>query len=200
MIDYLLTERFLAPYKKINIEDKEQWWKVVHRNVEGIFSLMRKYAPKHRMSIRRQMYNAQQMFDDMFYIRFLPVDKLLKNVGTPLADERDGLNACMEIGFEHMNIWYLVKLNPINFNENYHRTLYSAVLYAKIINCVPIQWEKVNQVIEKNKNIVIKFVGWYPIKQLDLWHEYIIKSDRQISAYLVVDPSDNIVLDHTGIP
>lgn len=74
--------------------EKEDWWEIVARNTEGIFRLMQKYMPKHRIKRSEMRSIARRMYDDIFTFKFLPAGRPLRNVGTYIIENK-GLGASL---------------------------------------------------------------------------------------------------------
>ena len=63
---------FKNKYARIKADGKkEEFWEVIQRNVEGIFRLLDKYAD-HTMYQSMKKDIAEEMYDHMYNLRFLP--------------------------------------------------------------------------------------------------------------------------------
>ena len=93
---------FKNKYARIKADGKkEEFWEVIQRNVEGIFRLLDKYAD-HTMYQSMKKDIAEEMYDHMYNLRFLPAGRPLANVGTPIIDEKEwgaALNNCSFVSF-----------------------------------------------------------------------------------------------------
>jgi adenosylcobalamin-dependent ribonucleoside-triphosphate reductase len=78
----------LSKYSKIKSNgEKENWKDIVTRNVEGLFWLLNKEI-RHTYTHFEQRLIAEELFDNMFYMRMLPAGRPLANLGSPLVQEK----------------------------------------------------------------------------------------------------------------
>ena len=121
MDKFRLTDAFLAQYKRkkppfgfnglgelvylrtySRIKDNgenEQWWETVQRVVEGTFNMQRKWIDQHRLgwSSMKAQKSAQEMYDRIFNMKFLPPGRGLWAMGSAVTEERGiyaALNNC----------------------------------------------------------------------------------------------------------
>ena len=121
MDKFRLTETFLDKYKKTKAPfgfnglgelvylrtysrikptgDNEKWWETIQRVVEGTFNMQKKWIEQHRLgwSAVKAQKSAQEMYDRMFNMKFLPPGRGLWAMGTPITEDRGifaALNNC----------------------------------------------------------------------------------------------------------
>lgn len=91
---------YLRTYSRIKENgDNEKWWETVQRVVEGTFNMQRKWIETHRLgwNAMKAQKSAQEMYDRMFNMKFLPPGRGLWAMGTPITEERGifaALNNC----------------------------------------------------------------------------------------------------------
>ena len=78
--------------KKENGE-KEKWYEVIRRCVEGSYSLQKDHIQHHQLpwKERKAISSAKKMYDHMFNMRFLPPGRGLWMMGTEYAHTKTGL-------------------------------------------------------------------------------------------------------------
>lgn len=118
---FTLTEGFLEPYKVekppfgfnglgelvylrtySRIKDdgtQESWWETCRRVVEGTYTMQKRWITEHNLgwSDRKAHRSAQEMYDRMFHMKFLPPGRGLWAMGSSLTNEKDlfaALNNC----------------------------------------------------------------------------------------------------------
>jgi len=91
---------YLRTYSRIKPNgDNEKWWETVQRVVEGTFNMQKTWIEQHKLgwnSIKAQK-SAQEMYDRMFNMKFLPPGRGLWSMGSPITEERHlyaALNNC----------------------------------------------------------------------------------------------------------
>lgn len=74
----------------------EVWWETVQRVVEGCYRMQQRHIQSHRLSWdhKKAQRSAQEMYDRIFTMKFLPPGRGLWAMGTPLTEER-GLQAAL---------------------------------------------------------------------------------------------------------
>lgn len=91
---------YLRTYSRIKANgDNEKWWETVQRVVEGTFNMQKKWIEQHRLgwSAAKAQKSAQEMYERMFNMKFLPPGRGLWAMGTPITEERGiyaALNNC----------------------------------------------------------------------------------------------------------
>lgn len=78
---------------------QEVWWETVRRVVEGTYNMQKKWIIEHDLgwSDRKAQRSAQEMYDRIFNMKFLPPGRGLWAMGSPLTEERGlfaALNNC----------------------------------------------------------------------------------------------------------
>jgi adenosylcobalamin-dependent ribonucleoside-triphosphate reductase len=121
MDKFRLTDTFLDKYKKIKppfgfnglgelvylrtysrLKDNgenERWYETVQRVVEGTFNMQKRWIETHRLgwSSMKAQKSAQEMYDRIFTMKFLPPGRGLWAMGSPITEERHlymALNNC----------------------------------------------------------------------------------------------------------
>lgn len=91
---------YLRTYSRIKANgDNEKWWETIQRVVEGTFNMQKKWIEQHRLgwNAMKAQKSAQEMYDRMFHMKFLPPGRGLWAMGTPITEERGiyaALNNC----------------------------------------------------------------------------------------------------------
>ncbi len=88
---------YLRTYSRIKANgDNEKWWETVKRVVEGTFNMQKKWIEQHRLEwdSGKSQRSAQEMYDRMFSMKFLPPGRGLWAMGSAITEER-GLNAAL---------------------------------------------------------------------------------------------------------
>lgn len=99
---------YLRTYSRIKTNgDNEKWWETIQRVVEGTFNMQKKWIEQHRLEwvpIKAQK-SAQEMYDRMFHMKFLPPGRGIWAMGSPITEERNlymALNNCAFCTTEHI--------------------------------------------------------------------------------------------------
>lgn len=91
---------YLRTYSRIkNNGDNEKWWETIQRVVEGTFNMQKTWIEQHRLgwNAMKAQKSAQEMYERMFQMKFLPPGRGLWAMGTPITEERGiyaALNNC----------------------------------------------------------------------------------------------------------
>jgi ribonucleoside-triphosphate reductase (thioredoxin) len=91
---------YLRTYSRIKENgDNERWWETVRRVVEGTFNMQKKWIETHRLGWNPQkaQKSAQEMYERMFTMKFLPPGRGLWAMGSPITEEKGifaALNNC----------------------------------------------------------------------------------------------------------
>ncbi|EFA85033.1 ribonucleoside triphosphate reductase [Heterostelium album PN500] len=85
----------------------EQWFETVERVVNGTFNMQRDWIEKHGLiwNASTAQHSAQQMYERIFSMKFLPPGRGLWAMGSPLTEEKGlyaALNNCAFVSTEHM--------------------------------------------------------------------------------------------------
>ena len=93
-------------YSRMKTDGKnEQWWETVQRVVEGTFNMQKRHIDAHGLGWNawKAQHSAQQMFDRIFNMKFLPPGRGLWAMGTPITEEKKlfaALNNCAFVSTE----------------------------------------------------------------------------------------------------
>jgi len=86
----------------------EQWWETVLRVVEGTFNMQRRHIDGNGLGWNawKAQHSAQEMYDRIFNMKFLPPGRGLWAMGTPLTEEKGlfaALNNCAFVSTQSLS-------------------------------------------------------------------------------------------------
>jgi len=91
---------YMRTYSRVKENGKnERWWETVRRVVEGTYSMQKQWIESHQLGWNawQAQNSAQEMYERMFYMKFLPPGRGLWAMGTPITEEKNlyaALNNC----------------------------------------------------------------------------------------------------------
>ncbi len=88
---------YMRTYSRIKENGKnERWWETVQRVVEGTYSMQKRWIDSHSLGWNpwQAQASAQEMYDRMFNMKFLPPGRGLWAMGTAITEEK-GLYAAL---------------------------------------------------------------------------------------------------------
>ena len=91
---------YMRTYSRIKKNGKnERWWETVRRVVEGTYSMQKAWIDQHQLGWNawQAQASAQEMYDRIFNMKFLPPGRGLWAMGTPITEEKNlyaALNNC----------------------------------------------------------------------------------------------------------
>ena len=91
---------YMRTYSRIKEDGKnEKWWETVQRVVEGTYSMQKNHIDSHQLGWNawQAQKSAQEMYDRIFNMKFLPPGRGLWAMGTPITEEKNlyaALNNC----------------------------------------------------------------------------------------------------------
>ena len=88
---------YYRTYSRIKEDgSNEQWWETVQRVVEGTYNMQRRHIDRYNLgwNATQAQRSAQEMYDRIFKMKFLPPGRGLWAMGTPLVEEK-GLTAAL---------------------------------------------------------------------------------------------------------
>ena len=88
---------YMRTYSRIKENGKnERWWETVKRVVEGTYSMQKDWIDSHQLGWNpwQAQRSAQEMYERIFYMKFLPPGRGLWAMGTAITEER-GLYAAL---------------------------------------------------------------------------------------------------------
>ena len=91
---------FMRTYSRIKENGKnERWWETVQRVVEGTYSMQMNHIESHQLGWNpwQAQKSAQDMYERIFNMKFLPPGRGLWAMGTPITEEKNlyaALNNC----------------------------------------------------------------------------------------------------------
>jgi len=79
--------------------ENERWWETVQRVVEGTYNMQKKHIERYELGWNawQAQRSAQEMYDRIFNMKFLPPGRGLWAMGSPLTEEKEmyaALNNC----------------------------------------------------------------------------------------------------------
>jgi len=98
----------------------ERWWQTVKRVVEGTYSIQKRHIHKNGLgwSEYKAHKSAQEMYDRMFNMKFLPPGRGLWAMGTELTESRElfaALNNCAFVSTENIGYSAEEATKPFEF-------------------------------------------------------------------------------------
>jgi len=91
-------------YSRIKPSDgtNEEWWETIQRVVEGTYNMQKRHVEFYTLkwNAHQAQYSAQEMYDRMFHMKFLPSGRGLWAMGSPIIEERGmhmALSSCAMI-------------------------------------------------------------------------------------------------------
>jgi len=91
---------YMRTYSRIKEDGKnERWWETVKRVVEGTYSMQKNWIDQHQLGWNawQAQASAQEMYERIFNMKFLPPGRGLWAMGTPITEEKKlyaALNNC----------------------------------------------------------------------------------------------------------
>ena len=88
---------YMRTYSRIKENGKnERWWETVQRVVEGTYSMQKEWIESHQLGWNawQAQASAQDMYERIFTMKFLPPGRCLWAMGTPIT-EKKGLYAAL---------------------------------------------------------------------------------------------------------
>jgi hypothetical protein len=87
--------------------ENEQWYQTVERVVNGTYNMQKAWIEQHGLGWNawRAQQSAQEMFDRIFHMKFLPPGRGLWAMGSPLTEVKGlyaALNNCAFVSTEHI--------------------------------------------------------------------------------------------------
>jgi len=99
---------YMRTYSRIKDDGKnEMWWETVQRVVEGTYNMQKKWIESHHLGWNawQAQRSAQEMYDRIFNMKFLPPGRGLWAMGTPITEERGlyaALNNCAFVSTDNL--------------------------------------------------------------------------------------------------
>ena len=97
---------YMRTYSRIKEDGKnEMWWETVKRVVEGTYNMQKKWIDSHQLGWNpwQAQRSAQDMYERIFNMKFLPPGRGLWAMGTEITEERGlyaALNNCAFVSTE----------------------------------------------------------------------------------------------------
>ena len=91
---------YMRTYSRIKEDGKnERWWETIRRVVEGTYSIQKNWIDQHQLGWNawQAQASAQEMYERIFNMKFLPPGRGLWAMGTPITEEKKlyaALNNC----------------------------------------------------------------------------------------------------------
>lgn len=98
----------------------EQFWQTIKRVTEGVYWIQKQHILKHRLgwSETKAQRSAEEMYDRMFNMKFLPPGRGLWAMGTSLIHERglyEALNNCAFVSTKDLGVSIEESTKPFEF-------------------------------------------------------------------------------------
>ena len=99
---------YMRTYSRIKDDGKnEMWWETVQRVVEGTYNMQKRWIESHHLGWNawQAQRRAQEMYDRIFNMKFLPPGRGLWAMGTPITEERNlyaALNNCAFVSTDNL--------------------------------------------------------------------------------------------------
>lgn len=93
---------FMRTYSRIKEDGKnEQWWETVRRVVEGTYNMQKEWIDRHGLGWNpwKAQRSAQEMYERIFNMKFLPPGRGLWAMGTLLTEDKQLFAALNNCGF-----------------------------------------------------------------------------------------------------
>lgn len=82
---------YIRTYSRVKEDGtNEQWWETCRRVVEGCYSIQKEHIDRYKLGWNswKAKVSAQEMYDRMFHMKFLPSGRNLWAMGTPIITEK----------------------------------------------------------------------------------------------------------------
>jgi ribonucleoside-triphosphate reductase (thioredoxin) len=99
---------YMRTYSRIKDDGKnEMWWETVQRVVEGTYNMQKKHIERYDLGWNawQAQRSAQEMYDRIFNMKFLPPGRGLWSMGTSLTEEKGlyaALNNCAFVSTQNL--------------------------------------------------------------------------------------------------
>ena len=99
---------YMRTYSRLKDDGKnEMWWETVRRVVEGTYNMQKKHIERYDLGWNawQAQRSAQEMYDRIFNMKFLPPGRGLWAMGTPITEERNlyaALNNCAFVSTDNL--------------------------------------------------------------------------------------------------
>jgi adenosylcobalamin-dependent ribonucleoside-triphosphate reductase len=142
MLNFKLNDDFVEQYSKLSPDfgynglglltyyrtysrlkengQNEQWFETVRRVVEGAYSLQKNHILNNDLgwNNRKAQQSAQEMYDRIFKMKFLPPGRMLWALGTPIIHEKNvgqALFNCAFVSTDNMQASLTEAIKPFSF-------------------------------------------------------------------------------------
>lgn len=109
---------YLRTYSRIKENgENERWWETVQRVVEGTFGMQKRWIEQHRLgwNAMKAQKSAQEMYDRIFNMKFLPPGRGLWAMGTDIVEKRGLAMALNNCAFVSTRTLYEDRAKPFCF-------------------------------------------------------------------------------------
>ena len=99
---------YMRTYSRVKPDGtNEKWWETIRRVVEGTYNMQKRHIEQNGLgwSAHKAQKSAQEMYDRMFHMKFLPPGRGLWAMGTDLTEKRGlfaALNNCAFVSTENI--------------------------------------------------------------------------------------------------
>jgi adenosylcobalamin-dependent ribonucleoside-triphosphate reductase len=112
---------YYRTYSRIKADgNNEQWYETVRRVVEGAYSLQKLHIQDNELgwNPKKAQRSAQEMYDRIFHMKFLPPGRMLWAMGTPIIHQKkigQALFNCAFVSTEEMDLSLEDAVKPFLF-------------------------------------------------------------------------------------
>ena len=99
---------YMRTYSRIKKNGKnERWWETIKRVVEGTYSMQKSWIEQHQLGWNpwQAQNSAQEMYERIFNMKFLPPGRGLWAMGTPITEKKNlhaALNNCAFVSTDQL--------------------------------------------------------------------------------------------------
>ena len=110
---------YYRTYSRLKEDGKnEEWYETVRRVVEGAYSIQKEHIHSNELgwNNKKAQRSAQEMYDRIFKMKFLPPGRMLWALGTPIIHQKkigQALFNCAFVSTEEMGSLFLMPLNRL---------------------------------------------------------------------------------------
>ena len=93
---------YMRTYSRIKEDGKnERWWETVQRVVEGTYTMQKRWIESHELGWNawQAQKSAQDMYERIFTMKFLPPGRGLWAMGTPITEEKGFICSSQQLCF-----------------------------------------------------------------------------------------------------
>ena len=110
---------YMRTYSRIKKNGKnERWWETIKRVVEGTYSMQKNWIDSHQLGWNpwQAQASAQEMYDRMFNMKFLPPGRGLWAMGTSITEEKNYMQHLITVHLYQLQLLRMITQNHLFFN------------------------------------------------------------------------------------